>query len=130
MVDSVGNPTDVAISGVLASQTQLYAAADNIANASDGTVIQSNAIGSSTVAPPLGGTQPSPAASQVFDALQANNTAQAGGGVVSTLTTTTSPVDLALQLVTFSQASLGYQANIDTLRAVNNVNQQAINLVT
>jgi flagellar basal body rod protein FlgC len=130
MVDSVGNPTDVAISGVLASQTQLYAAADNIANASDGTVIQPNGIGSSAVAPPLGGTQPSTAAGQVFDALQANNTAQAGGGVTSTLSTTNSPVDLAVQALNFAQASLGYQANLDTLHVVNKLNEQAINLVT
>jgi flagellar hook protein FlgE len=131
MVDSISNPTDIAASGVLASQTQLYAAADNIANATDGTPIQGNTIGSTNTAPPLGGTQPSGAAGQVFNALQATNTAQPGGGVTATLSNTGSSfVDLATQAVNFSQASLSYQANIETLRVANKVDQTAINLVT
>jgi flagellar basal body rod protein FlgC len=131
MVDSVGNPTDVALSGALAAQTQLYASAVNIANATDGTPIQDSGIGSTNVAPLLTGSQPGSAAGQVFDALQATNTAQAGGGVASNLSNTGSSfVDLATQALDFSQASISYQANLATLSVTNKVNQTAINLVT
>ena len=131
MVDAVGNPTDIAISGVLAAQTQLYAAANNIANATDGTPIQQTGIGSTNVAPPVTGTQPSGAPTQVFNALQATNTAQNGGGVTSTLGNTgSSLVDLATQALDFSQASLSYRANLETLSVINKTNQTAINLIT
>jgi flagellar basal body rod protein FlgC len=131
MVASVGNPTDIAISGLLAAQTQVFAAADNIANATDGTPIQSNAIGTSNVAPPLGGTQPGGAAGQVFDALQATDTAQADGGVTATLGTTgNSFVDLPTQAVSLSQASFSYQASAATLSVVNQTTQTAINLIS
>jgi len=131
MVASVGNPTDIAISGVLASQTQLFAAADNIANATDGTPLQTTAIGSSNAAPLLTGTQPGSVTGQVFDALTATNTALPGGGVTATLGTTgNSFVDLAAQALNFSQASFSYQANVATLKAVNQTNQTAINLIS
>jgi flagellar basal body rod protein FlgC len=129
MVDSVGNPTDIAISGVLASQTQLVVAADNIANATDGTPIQSSSIGSSNVAPPLTGTQPSSIPGQVFNALQATNNALPGGGVDSTIGTTANPDDLVTQAVDFNQASISFQANVAVLSAVNKTNQTAINLI-
>jgi flagellar basal body rod protein FlgC len=129
MVDSVGNATDNAISGVLASQNQLFVAADNIANATDGTPIQSTTIGSSNVAPPLTGTQPNSVSGQVFGALQANNSALPGGGVDSTIGTTANPDDLITQAVDFNQASISYQANIAVLSAVNKTNQTAINLI-
>jgi|GEM_PF-5313806 hypothetical protein len=129
MVDSIGNPTDIAISGVLAAQTQLYAAADNIANASDGTPIQPTAIGSSNVAPPLNGLAPTGLPGQVFDALQATDTAQAGGGVGSSLGPKGGAIDLATQAIDFTQASLSYQANLATLRVADQTNQTAIDLV-
>jgi flagellar basal body rod protein FlgC len=130
MVASVGNPTDIAISGILASQTQLFAAADNIANATDGTPIQATAIGSSNGAPPLNGTQPGSVAGQVFDALTATNTPLPGGGVTATLGTTgNSFVDLATQALNFAQASFSYQANVATFKAVNQTDQIAINLI-
>ena len=131
MVDSVGNPTSVALSGVLASQTQLYAAADNIANATDGTPIQTNGVGSSNVAPPLVGTQPSAAAGQVFNALQANDTALPDGGVTASLSNAgSSSIDLASQALDFTQASNSYQANIAVFRAADQTTQTAINLIT
>jgi flagellar hook protein FlgE len=131
MVASVGDPTTIALSGVLAAQTQLYAAADNIANATDGTPIQASAVGSSNVAPPLGGTQPSSAAGQVFNALQATDSAAPGGGVTANLSNTGSSfVDLATQALDFSQASSSYQANVAVLRVADRTTQTAINLIT
>ena len=131
MVDSVGNPTDIALSGALAAQTQLYASAENIANATDGTPIQGTGIGSTNVAPPVSGTQPNQAAGQVFNALQSTNTSQPGGGVSATLSNTgSSVVDLATQALNFSQASISYRANLEVLGVTNKLNQTAINLVT
>src|ERR1700735_2127802 len=116
MVSSVGNPTDIAISGLLASQTQDFAAADYIPNANEGAPNQGNTIRTSNVAAPWGAPQPGGVAGQVFDALQATDTAQAGGGVSSTLGTTgNSFVDLTTQAISLSQASFSYQANAATL---------------
>jgi flagellar hook protein FlgE len=131
MVDSVGNPASIALSGVLASQTQLYAAADNIANATDGTPIQTNGVGSTNVAPPLAGSPPGTVPGQVFNALQATDTSLSGGGVTANLSNTGSSfVDLATQALNFSQASNSYQANIAVFRAADQTTQTAINLIT
>jgi hypothetical protein len=129
MVASVGSATDVALSGVLASQTQLFAAADNIANATDGTPIVQAGIGSTNVAPPPTGTQPSGAAGPVFDALKAVNTAEPDGGVSSSLASGGSS-DLAVNAVAFSQASVSYQANVAVLKAANKTDQTAIDLIS
>ena len=134
MVASVGSATDAALSGVLASQNQLFAAAGNIANATDGTPIVQAGIGSSNVAPPQTGiqqtgTQPSGAAGQVFDALKAVNTAGPTGGVSSSLATGGSSY-LAVNAVAFSQASISYQANVAVLKAANKTDQTAIDLIS
>ena len=80
--------------------------------AQDAAAIAGNGIGSS--APLLTGGQPSSAASQVFQALQ--------GGSGST--------DLAANIVDLVAARTSYQANAAVLKTANDLNKQAINLIS
>lgn len=118
MVDLIGSASDSAVSGIVAAEIQLSNAADNIANGSDGTAPVAP-FGSSQVAAPLSGTQPSNASSQVFQALQAASPDQSSD-----------TSDLAQQALNVASASQSYQANAQVLKVSDNLTQQAINLVT
>jgi flagellar basal body rod protein FlgC len=131
MVDSIGSASNTAVSGIVAAEIQLSTAANNIANGSDGAPPVAP-FGSSAVAPPLTGTQPSSASSQVFQALQAaspdqssspDQTSGAGGPLSQDGGLTQQALDVAT-------ARISFQANVDVLKAANHINQQAINLIT
>ena len=81
MVDSV-SANSYATSAIAAADIQIAAVTDSIANQID-TSQPTAPFGSSTVAaPPVTGTQPSNAASQVFQALQSSpSTSSDGAGV-------------------------------------------------
>jgi flagellar basal body rod protein FlgC len=123
MVDSIGGASDTAVSGIVAAEIQLSTAADNIANGSDGSAPVAP-FGSSNVATPLTGTQPSSASSQVFQALQAALPDQTAGNSTGT------GGGLAQQALDVASARLSFEANVQVLKAADNVNQQAINIVT
>ena len=71
MVDSV-SAASYATSAIAAADVQIAAVTDSIANQID-TSQPSTPFGSSAVAAPVTGTQPSNAASQVFQALQSSS---------------------------------------------------------
>jgi flagellar basal body rod protein FlgC len=119
MVDSIGSASGNAVSGIVAAEIQLSTAAGNIANGSDGSAPVAP-FGSTNVATPLTGTQPSAASGQVFQALQAadpSDDSSNNGG-------------LAQQALDVASARLSFQANVQVLKVADQVNQQAINLIT
>jgi len=82
MVDSV-SANGYASSAIAAADVQIAAVTDSIATQID-TSQPTAPFGSSAVAaPPVTGTQPSNAASQVFQALQSPSSAATGSGAVS-----------------------------------------------
>ena len=154
MAGTISSSSDIALSGLLAAQTQVSVAATNIANSqSDGTPIVSSApFGSSAVAaPPLTGTQPSAATSQVFQALQAVQTDQAGGGTNVSVrrsaevsvayqpdspladsqglvaTPNVNPVQQAVELTTAANV---FAANAVSLHASNQISKRVLDLTT
>ncbi|HEV2676824.1 MAG TPA: hypothetical protein VGV37_20020 [Aliidongia sp.] len=71
MVDAVSSANNYATSAIAAADVQIAAVTDSIANQINASTPSSAVFGSSAVAaPPVTGTQPSNAASQVFQALQ------------------------------------------------------------
>jgi flagellar basal body rod protein FlgC len=117
MVDSIGSASDNAVSGIVAAEIQLSTAASNIANGQDGTAPVAP-FGSSSVASPLTGTQPSSAPGQVFQALQAASPDQS------------SDTGITQQVLDVASARINFQANVDVLKVADNVQKQAINLIS
>ena len=82
MVDAVSGANSYATSAIAAADVQIAAVTDAIANQINVSAPSSTVFGSSAVAaPPVTGTQPSNAASQVFQALQ--STPSVGGSGVA-----------------------------------------------
>ncbi|HVJ50841.1 MAG TPA: hypothetical protein VM689_00155 [Aliidongia sp.] len=118
MVDSIGSASDNAVSGIVAAEIQLSTAANNIANGQDGTAPVAP-FGSSSVASPLTGTQPSSAPGQVFQALQAASPDQQS-----------SDTGLTQQVLDVASARISFQANVDVLKVADKTQKQAINLIS
>jgi flagellar basal-body rod protein FlgC len=79
MVAAVSSVTSYATSAIATADAQIAAVTSSISNQIDGTPPSSSTFGSSAVAaPPVTGTQPSSAASQVFQAQQTDQTATTG----------------------------------------------------
>ena len=82
MVDAVSGANSYATSAIAAADVQIAAVTDAIANQINVSAPSSAVFGSSAVAaPPVTGTQPSNAASQVFQALQSTPPSVGGSGV-------------------------------------------------
>ncbi len=78
MSDSAVNAPGYAISAIAAADIQIAAVTDSIANQIDASQPTAPFGSSAVAAPPVTGTQPSSAASQVFQALQSNGSTGSG----------------------------------------------------
>lgn len=120
MVDSV-SANSYATSAIAAADIQIAAITDSIANQID-TSQPTAPFGSSTVAaPPVTGTQPSNAASQVFQALQSTSSTDSSGAGVAPSVPRFGNYDISYQPDSPSADAQGLVARPD----VNQVQQSA-----
>jgi flagellar basal-body rod protein FlgC len=154
MVGPISSPTDIALSGLKAAETQLNVAAENIANG--GTVGAPPPAsppfgGSGVAAPALTGLQPSTVPNQVFQALQAVETPAPGGGVNVSVSRSpafalafqpdnpnadaqglvaTPNIDLATQAVNLLEARNNFEANLQVLKTSDQLEKRVLDLTT
>jgi flagellar basal-body rod protein FlgC len=151
MVDAV-SASSYATSAIAAADVQIAAVTDSIANQID-TSQPTAPFGSSAVAaPPVTGTQPTNAASQVFQALQSSPSAgSAGAGVAPSVSRSgaydisykpsspaadaqglvarpnVNPVQQSVEVLTAANA---FTANVQSLQTSTNINKRILDLTT
>jgi flagellar basal-body rod protein FlgC len=150
MVDAISGANSYATSAIAAADVQIAAVTDNVANQIDGSTPPPSAVfGSSAVAPPVTGTQPSNAASQVFQALQGDTSG--GHGSAPSVSRSSAydisyrpdspladaqglvarpnlnPVQQTVELIT---ASNNHAANVQSLQTSNQINHRILDLTT
>jgi flagellar basal-body rod protein FlgC len=151
MVASV-SANSYATSAIAAADVQIAAVAGSVASQIDSSTPSSGGIGSSTVAaPPVTGTEPSNAASQVFQALQSSSSNSDGAGVSSSVSRSgaydisyqpdspsadaqglverpnVNPVQQSVQVLT---AANTFTANVQSLQNSTAINHRILDLTT
>jgi flagellar basal-body rod protein FlgC len=151
MVDAVSSANSYATSAIAAADVQIAAVTDSIANQINVSAPTSAVFGSSAVAaPPVTGTQPSNAASQVFQALQSTPTVGTSGTAPSVSRSPAydisyqpsspsadsqglvarpneNPVQQTVELAT---AANTFAANAQSLQTTNQINHRILDLTT
>ena len=151
MVDAVSNANSYATSAIAAADVQIAAVTDNIANEIN-TATPTAPFGSSVVAPPVTGTQPSNAASQVFQALQTDQSTGSGSNAAAPSVSHSGEYDLSYkpdsssadaqglvatpdvnavqQSVQLATAASSFAANVNSLQTASVVNHRVLDLTT
>lgn len=151
MVDAVTGSNNYATSTIASADVQIAAVTNAIANQINASTPSSAVFGSSAVAaPPVTGTQPSNAASQVFQALQTTPTVGSSGSAPSVSRSgaydisykpdspaadsqglvarpNLNPVQQSVELAT---AANTFTANVQSLQTTNHINQRILDLTT
>ena len=153
MVDAISGANSYATSAIAAADVQIAAVTDNVANQIDGSAPPPSAVfGSSAVAPPVTGTQPSNAASQVFQALQGDSLSGSGGHGAAPSVSRSGAYDISYrpdspsadaqglvarpnlnpvqQTVELISASNTHAANVQSLQTSNQINHRILDLTT
>ena len=151
MVDALTGTSNYATSAIATADVQIAAVTDAIANQINASTPSSAVFGSSAVAPPVTGTQPSNAASQVFQALQTAPAPVGDSGVASSVSRSgayaisykpdspgadaqglvaspnVNPVQQSVELATSSNAAA---ANAQSLQTSTQINHRILDLTT
>ena len=150
MVDSASAAPAYAFSAIAAADVQIASVTDSLANQID-TSQPTAPFGASVVAaPPVTGTQPSSAASQVFQALQSSPIASTGttqpsvsrAGAFDISYQPTSPaadsqglvarpnLNPVQQSIELTTAANTFAANVQSLQTTNQINHRILDLTT